>query len=468
MLSSKFKFLLIILVFLFSIDISFSCNTIYECFNQGNFNVSEWSGSIQFQFLSLIILLFLIIILLKEDLMNRFQLENKSAALTSWILIISLILAVSISQQNAEALRFVFLVAATPLALLAYVIASKVKGEENSWFSNLGLVSIGLGVYIFGRLIVIFFGSVDLLQVVPLISFIIGFTGANILDLVVIGAVFFFKHIHKKEMEEARNNRYSRTYSPDFPNYSNSQTTTSDSSSDWLRFGIRKKKNQLQGDTESKNLFPNKVTNSTNIVEVLKIDNIIKQQIVRTLKFIQEGDVNTIDKNTLKNYLRDILNNLKSLKNSVVNQQFKIIGTFHQQDDSIDVVISTFTNIVNQLSNSDINNQTLNEINHEIINMNRFFETIKPEFDDNMVAIYSIIDLGTVMYHKNKYDYFIQDMFKFLCDDTVRNSNPSNSQYERIISINTQIQGIVLKNSDREIIREFCNEILLSLDSSKK
>lgn len=442
MFSSKFKFLLIIFVLLFSIDISFSCTTIFECFERGNFNVGEWSGNVQFQLLSLIILLFLIVILLKEDLMNRFQLESKSANLTSWILIIALILAVSISQQSAGALRFVFLIAATPLALLGYIIAKKVKGEENSWFSNLGLVSIGLGVYIFGRLLVIFFGSVDILQVIPFISFIIGFTGANILDLVVIGAVFFFKHKHKQELEQNKNGN----------SQSNMQgTSNSTSPSNWLNFG--RKNNQTNSEQQShinSQLFPPKITNNTTIVRVIEIDNIIKRQIAGTLTLIQRSGIETIDKQTLKTYLQDIFKNLISVQTSLQNQQFKLLGQFHKQDDSIEELITTFNAIIN-----DIDNQDIHIVNTEIIKMNKFFETMYPHFTTFQVLIPATIDLGTYIFYNKKFDDYLQKSFKMFCQELIDYYYQNNPEFNEIIQLNKQIQQITLANSNKELIRQF-------------
>ncbi|MCH8520068.1 MAG: hypothetical protein LAT82_04920 [Nanoarchaeota archaeon] len=444
MLSSKFKFLLVVIVFLFSLDVSFSCTTIFECFEQGNFNIAEWSGNVQFQLLSLVILLFLIVILLKEDLMNRFQLESKSANLTSWILIIALILAVSLSQQSAGALRFVFLIAAAPLALLAYIIAKKVKGDENSWFSNLGLVSIGLGFYIFGRLLVIFFGSVDLLQVIPFISFIIGFTGANILDLVAIGAVFFFKHKHNKELKEGVNS-----------SYDSSNSSSSMFGSLFGRNNIAQNSQQENQQTQSNTqLFPAKVTTHTPIARILDIEYIIKRQIAGTLSLIQKSGIENTDKQTLKTYLQDILKNLSLISSTLQNQQFRLVGTFHKEDDTIESIINTFGAIISNLDNQDIN-----VVYTEILKMNKFFETIYPHFTNPQILTILVTDLGTHIYYTKKYDEHIQNTFKIFCDELVQYLRQHNVASNEIIRSNQQIQNITLSPSNKELIKTFITSI---------
>ena len=187
-----------------ALDVSYSCTNIFECFEQGNFDIQNWSGAVQFQVISLFILLILVTILLKEDLMNRFNMEGKTANLTAWVLIISLVLAVSFSQQSQSALQFVFLIAVLPMALLAYIVAGKVKGEENSWIGSFqGTISIILGVYVFLRLLTVFFGGLEtLVDVIPFIGFVLGLSAANFLDIAVVGGILFLKHVHNKKLRE--------------------------------------------------------------------------------------------------------------------------------------------------------------------------------------------------------------------------------------------------------------------------
>lgn len=443
----NFKKILFLIYFLVIIILSstssFACENIFTCFNEGNYNISEWEGAVQFQFVSLIALIILIIVLLKEDLKNRFNMDGKIANLWAWVMVIALILAVSITQQNDGALRIVFFIATVPLGLLAYVIANKVKGE-GKWFVDdiqSSIIGLGLGIYIFIRLVTIFFGDLRALSFLPIS--ILDFVALNFFDLIAVGLVLYFKYF-RYQVGNSNSNDYidpQNSYSKNRNGFPSSNSTPNVANSS------RQKPQQEK-------FPPNNSQKYTKIVDILHLEYDIKRQIYSILSHVQNLKPED-DKKLLKQYLETLIQYFNRFSNEINSQSFSITGEFHHKDDTLDSIISTLNSIIQQFDSI----QT-EQIRTELVEINKFLETITPSFSNVDSAIAVVIDLGSYIYYINDFNEYLQEFFKILCNNLVQ-IYPDLRNNMKIINLNTQFQkpNFTFKNSNKELIREFINQL---------
>ena len=453
MLSHSLKILLFLLVFSFSVNIAFSCTseTIFQCFEQGNYNLGEWSGNLQFQLFAVLALLIMIAVLLKGELEKRLHVNSKTASLMSWILMISLFLAVSFTQQNDAILNVIFLIAVLPLILVSYLAASKIKGDDVSWFgSPRGLFSLVLFVYLFLRLTYLFFGTLDVLAFLPfeeVIDWVF-----SVADVLLIGAIAYFNY----------SNNYKKKTGNEL-NWGTEDGQNPGNQSNPLVNGTQRGRSTSKVET-----FPSlNISENSNFCNILKLKLILQKRIIELLKEVEsekrKGN-NSITK-IIRDSLLQVLDFLRVIENHSNRVNFYLKGYYNsnQKPDYINVVVASFTQLTQDM-NSDINHVEI-----ELRKLDTFIESVllepksKNPNDEYEALKKACIYIGAAIYYNIGSwapsilnDDSLHNQYKILCDSISRRYGQNSIPHQ----LSQQMQQFKrFDHSNKEIIRNFINSL---------